>query len=350
MGLQKPSSPPAKERILIVHTAFIGDIVLATPLLAALRQQYPQADIAFLTTAAGAEVVEPNPWNLKIILFQKRGLDRGPGGFLRKLKEVRLFHPTLVFCLHRSIRSVLLSRLAGGESWGFREAAGSFLLGKTVSRSGISYEAEKNLALLAAQSGAKNFSPYPMLFVSSNDQETSSKILGCKDKYVVLAPSSVWATKKWPSENFARLSEKIWEKFSLRTVVVGGNSESDRAAAQGALGKIGDPIDISGKTSLGQLKSILSGASLVVSNDSSPLHMAIGLGVKVVGIYGPTTKELGFFPLAEAGKSAVAELKDLSCRPCGLHGHDRCPLVHFRCMRELSVDAVFTEVSKLLCQ
>ena len=349
MGPQKPSSQNSKEKILIVHTAFIGDIVLATPFLAAVRQQYPQADIAFLTTPAGAELVEPNPWNVKLILFQKRGLDSGPGGFLRKLKEVRQFNPTLVFCLHRSIRSVLLARLAGGESWGFREAAGSFLLGNTVSRLGYSFEAEKNLALLSGQSGVKNFSPFPKLYVSPKDQESTATMLG-SEKYVVLAPSSVWATKKWPSENFAELSEKIWEKFSLRTVLVGGNSEADRLAAEGATGKLGNPLNLAGKTSLGQLKSILSRATLVVSNDSSPLHMAIGLGVRVVGIYGPTTKELGFFPLAEAGKSAVAELKGLPCRPCGKHGHDVCPLVHFRCMRELSVDAVFAEVSKLLCQ
>jgi heptosyltransferase-2 len=103
-------------------------------------------------------------------------------------------------------------------------------------------------------------------------------------------------------------------------------------------------------TSLGALKSVLSRARLVVANDSAPLHIAIAMGATVVGIFGPTTKELGFFPKAPPGKSATAELAELNCRPCGLHGHNACPLGHFRCMLDLKPEAVLKEAESLLCQ
>lgn len=245
------------------------------------------------------------------------------------------------------MRSTLLTKLAGGESWGFREGAASFLFDHRVSRKGFGFEAEKNLALLAQWSGQKEISPYPQLGVSSADESRALELVGKLDRFVVLAPSSVWATKRWPGEKFGELALRIKNELGLSTVIVG--SEEDRAASAAVLEKSPSSLDLTGKTSLGALKSVLSKADLVVSNDSSPLHMAIAMGTKVVGVFGPTTKELGFFPLAPQGQSAVAEVKELDCRPCGLHGHDRCPLGHFRCMLDLEVNQVFSEVNRLLC-
>jgi heptosyltransferase-2 len=331
--------------VLLIHTAFLGDIVLASPVLAALRAELPDAEIFFLTTGGGVALLENNPWGVKPIPFHKRGADSGWRGLLRKGRELKSLNPDLVFCLHRSLRSTILAKLCGGESWGFREGAMSFLFDHRVSRQGFAYEAEKNLALVKAWSGQKEFSPFPRLGVSPADEAKSGELLAKAGRFVVLAPSSVWATKRWPGEKFGELALRIQKELGLDTVIVG--SEEDRAASAAVLEKAPSSIDLTGKTSLGALKSVLSKADLVVSNDSSPLHMAIAMGTKVVGVFGPTTKELGFFPLAPAGRSAVAELKELECRPCGMHGHDRCPLGHFRCMLDLEVNQVFAEVNRL---
>lgn len=333
------------KRVLLIHTAFLGDIVLASPVLAALRAELPEVEIFFLTTAGGVALLESNPWGVKPLPFHKRGVDSGWRGLLRKGRELKSLNPDLVFCLHRSLRSTILAKLAGGESWGFREGAMSFLFDNRVRRSGLEFEAKKNLALIEAWSGKNDFSPYPRLGVSPADEARSEELLRGVSGFAVLAPSSVWATKRWPGEKFGELALRIQRELGLRTVIVGG--EEDRMASAAVLEKAPASIDLTGKTSLGALKSVLSKADLVVSNDSSPLHMAIAMGTKVVGVFGPTTKELGFFPLAPAGHSAVAEVKELECRPCGMHGHDRCPLGHFRCMLDLEVNQVFAEVNRL---
>lgn len=345
---------PPPSRILVIHTAFLGDIVLATPVFAALRRLAPAAEIRFLTTPAGAALLTPNPWGVVCVPFHKRGKDAGLAGFWRVRRALRGFQPDLVFSLHRSLRSTLLARGAGGVSWGFREAAGAFLLHRTVSRTGIEFEAQKNLRVIEAWAGRADFSPYPELAVSALDEAEAEKLVGGVERFVALAPSSVWATKRWPAEKFGALARQLWREKGLRSVIVGSDAPEDVSAAAavvaafGGQSEAGAPLNLAGRTGLGGLKSVLSRAELVVSNDSSPLHMAIARQRKVLGIFGPTTKALGFFPLAPPGQSGVAQIT-LECRPCGLHGHHECPLGHFRCMLDLDVNQVYREAEKLLC-
>jgi heptosyltransferase-2 len=339
--------PRSLKRVLVIHTAFLGDIILATPFLAGLRSELPGAEILFLTTGGGVSLLENNPWEIQALPFHKRGVDSGFGGLWRMSRRLKAMKPDVVFTLHRSLRSTILSKLVGADSWGFREGAASFLFRQRVSRAGIGFEAQKNLEMLRQWSGRQDFSPYPKLGLSKEDEARAAELLGGVGKFVALAPSSVWATKRWPGAKFGELAQRIQAELGLATVIVG--SEDDRAAAEEVMKNSPSSVNLTGKTSLGALKSVLSKADLVVSNDSSPLHMAIAMGTKVVGVFGPTTKELGFFPLAPAGYSAVAEVKELECRPCGLHGHDRCPLGHFRCMLDLDVNQVFGEVNQLLC-
>jgi heptosyltransferase-2 len=346
-----PTKVPKPARVLVIQTAFIGDIVLATPVLEALRALLPGAEILFVTTPAGAKLLEPNPWGVRVRPFHKRGSEKGLRGLYRLGRELRAWKPELTFCLHRSFRSVTLAKLAGGESWGFNEAAGSFLFNHRVSRAGLGFEADKNLALVSAWSGVEGFSRYPRLRSSTADNVAATALLGTGERYIAMAPSSVWATKRWPAERFGALAARLWREKGIRTVVVGSDAPEDVAAAQALVVAAGEarPLNLCGKTSLGALKSVLSKAELVVSNDSSPLHMAIAAERPVVGVFGPTTRELGFFPLAPEGKAAVAEVAGLACRPCGMHGHDKCPLGHFRCMLELGENQVYQEILKLLC-
>lgn len=343
--------------ILVIQTAFVGDIVLTTSFLAGLRALAPQAKISLLTTPAGVQLLTPNPWNIQLLPYDKRGKEKGTAGFLRKARELRALKPQLVFCLHRSLRSALLAKVTGGFIVGFQESAGSVLFGKRVSRKGFAYEAEKNLALLKGHFGeaANGIAPFPALSASDKDRVSATTLLLGEGKFVALAPSSVWATKRWPVDKFAELAKQLWQKHQLRSVIVGGQEPQDIALGK-QLAQLceqnGAPVprDLSGKTNLGALKVVLQKAELVVSNDSAPLHIAIAMGTKTVGVFGPTTKELGFFPLAPEGKASVAEVSGLSCRPCGLHGHAACPQGHFRCMLELSPDTVGAAVDKLLCQ
>jgi len=348
------------KRILVIQTAFLGDIVLATSFLANLRRLHPHAEIKFLTTPVGSSVLQSNSIGVQSVVYDKRGKDRGFAGFVRVAKSLRSLQPDLVFCLHRSLRSALLTRISGGAlTFGFHDAVGSLLFDRRIPRPVGVFEAEKNNALLRAWVGekAEGLSLFPQLGVSPDNNDASSRLLDGLANFVVLVPSSVWATKRWPAEKFGRIAEMLWEKKGLRCVLVGGSEKADIDIAKAILDsvrssekKIPLPLDLIGKTNLGILKSLLSKAKLVIANDTAPLHIAIAMGAPVLGIFGPTTKILGFFPLAPEGKSKTAELIGLECRPCGLHGHHVCPLGHFRCMLELSPEAVYLEAEKLLCQ
>jgi heptosyltransferase-2 len=350
-------TPLHPKKILVIQTAFVGDIVLTSSFLAGLRTLAPQAKILLLTTPAGVQLLSPNKWGIELLAYDKRGQEKGSLGFLRKAKELRSFGPDLVFCLHRSLRSSLLAKVSGGKIFGFAEGAGSVLFHSRTSRKGKAYEAEKNLGVLEAWAGpvARSLLPFPELITSPEEQDAAAALLADlgNSKFVALAPGSVWATKRWPVEKFAELALELWKKHGLRVVIVGGKDPKDIELGQELKQRLESNsvsvLDISGKTSLGVLKAVLAKPELVVANDSAPLHIAIAMGRKAVGVFGPTTKELGFFPLAPGGGAEVAEVSGLSCRPCGLHGHQACPQGHFRCMLELAPSKVMAAAEKLLC-
>ncbi len=353
------SPSPSSAKVLVIQTAFLGDIVLATSFLANLRKLLPGAEIRLLTTPAGAKALTPNGLGIAPISYDKRGKHRGFGGFVGMAKTLRAYQPELVFCLHRSIRSTLLAKLSGARTFGFHDGAGSVLFDKRVTRPKNVFEAEKNHALLKAWAGegAALLPLFPVLGLNQEDAIASAMLLEGLGDFVAFAPSSVWATKRWPSAHFAQLAEQLWEKRSLPCVLVGGSEPADIEAASAIVESVRAsgkqmplPLNLTGKTSLGSLKGVLARAKLVIANDTAPLHVAIAMGAPVLGVFGPTTKSLGFFPLAPAGRSGVAEHPNMPCRPCGLHGHHACPLGHFRCMLELSADAVYLKAESLLCR
>ncbi len=354
MAKPQHPSPPLARRILVIQTAFLGDIVLTTSFLANLRALAPEAEIHFLTTPAGAQLLRVNTMGIQPIAYDKRGQERGLRAFWNKARELRALQPDLVFCLHRSFRSALLTKYSGGESWGFTEAAGSFFFDHAIARAGKIYEAEKNNGLLEAWAGVSIGSLYPRLEAGAQAEQEAARLVEALGPFAAFAPGSVWATKRWPAERFGALAAALAQKRGWQAVFVGSDTTEDRAAVAEATATFQRltgraALNLAGKTNLGVLTAIFARAQLVVANDSAPLHMAIAAGRPVLGIFGPTTKDLGFFPLAPAGRSAVVEVEGLYCRPCGLHGHQRCPETHFRCMLELSPERALAEVEKLLC-
>lgn len=338
------------DTILVIQTAFLGDIVLTTPFLESLREKFPAATIHFVTTPAGEALLEPNPWKIQFIAYDKRGKDSGVVGFLRMVRKLRSLKAQRVYCIHRSFRSALLAKATGAQVWGFSESSAPKLMDKKFSRAKFEHEVEKNHSLLELPTPP----PFPKLFLTEEDKMKSMHLIP-QEPFVAMAVSSVWATKRWPEEKFASLAHKLSIELGMQTVLIG--SKEDQVVANRVMEVFRslpfagrpEPLNLAGQTNLGMLKAILAKSQLTVSNDSSPLHMAAAMGRPVVGIFGPTTKEIGFFPFAPIGKSAVAEVKGLSCRPCGLHGHDACPLGHFKCMKDLDSQSVFDEVKKLIC-
>jgi heptosyltransferase-2 len=159
---------------------------------------------------------------------------------------------------------------------------------------------------------------------------------------VALAPGSAWGTKRWPF--YPELAVKIAENANV--VVVGGPDDSAVGDTIVAQLRSGTGANAAGKLGFLASAALIGKAAALVSNDSAPQHFASAMNTPTICIFGPTVPGFGFGPLADG--SRVAGLDSLACRPCDHHGPPRCPLGHWRCMREVSSADVFGLLAQTL--
>ncbi|SJZ92915.1 heptosyltransferase-2 [Cetobacterium ceti] len=330
-------------RILIIHTAFIGDIVLSTPMIKALKEKYPQSEITYVTTPAGASILRNNPYLSEIIAYDKRGAHRGIKGVYELGKRLRYKNFNMVITPHRYLRSAVLSWLTRAPiRKGYDKSAGSFLYTEKVPYVEHKHEVEKLLGFVDENISKR----YEIeLYPSKENEDKVKTLLNGREKnkkIVMVAPGSKWFTKKWPLEYFNVVLENLNRKEDILTVVVGGKEELTLNIVKGD-----NILDLRGKTTLLDMAQLASKSELILTNDSSPIH--IGSAFKdthIVAIFGPTVREFGFFPWSK--NSEVLEVKNLKCRPCSIHGGDKCPKGHFRCMLDITPDKVLERVEDYL--
>ena len=340
---QAETSSPA--RILVVQTAFLGDVVLTTPLLEALRLKYPRSHLAGLFTPTGAEILAGFPALDEIISFDKRKRDRGVQATFalgRKLREQAF---DLALCPHRSARTALLTALARiPQRIGFSDAAWPWLYHAVVARDLARHEALRNLQLLDPLGGPPpGFQPALGLGAPRSADLERLGLSGNGLK-VGLCPGSVWATKRWTAQGYAELADLLAQKFQAKVFLLG--APEDAAVAAEVEARCRRPVhNLAGRTTLAELVAVIDRMNLLVTNDSAPVHIASARRVPVVAIFGPTVPAQGFAPFQE--RAAVVELP-LACRPCGAHGPRSCPLGHFRCMNDLEPGQVLAQLTPFL--
>lgn len=339
----------------MIQTAFLGDVVLTTPLLQTLRDRFPKAYLAVLVIPGTREILAGRPGLDEVLVYDKKGGDRGLRGFgsiARLLKEKRF---DLCLLPHRSFRSALLAFAAGiPNRIGFVQSPGSFLYSRRVWRDASRHEVRRNLQLLdplvSDRSGGREV-PVEKLWVSSDsgDPEWASRYLaghGVRpdDRVIAIAPGSVWATKRWIPEGFAAVIDGLIARHGRRVVLLG--SRDDRPVVDEILHRCREkPVDLSGKTSLRQLGAVLHRCELLITNDNGSMHVGVAEEIPVVAIFGSTTLGLGYGPFTD--RAEVVE-RPLDCRPCGKHGYPECPLGHFNCMKQITPEDVMAAVERLL--
>jgi len=236
---------------------------------------------------------------------------------------------------HRSLRSALLAWRAGiPVRVGFSSSAGSLFLTHKVPFSWLLHDVERNLALLSPLSGDLK-GAFPGLSAGAG---AAAPFAQSDHVTAGINAGSAWPTKRWPAENWARLIKKLAARNGGKVLMVGGPGEKDWNAEIERLAGPANCLNLTGKTSMAELMEAIRPLKVFISNDSGPMHIAAALGVPAVGVFGPTTRELGFFPYGPGNR--VVETR-LACRPCALHGGRKCPRGHFLCMRLLTVDEVF---------
>jgi heptosyltransferase II len=331
--------PPDRPTVLIIQTAFLGDVVLTTPLITLLAERYGPVDV--LTTPAAASLLDNHPAVADVIPYDKHGADRGWKAFRRLGIELRAQQYDRIYVPHRSLRSAVLARWSGArERIGFADSVGAMMYTSRIPRPEEGHEVERILALAGVEPGAAI--PPVSLGLAPTDLAAADAWLarhGVGSDFVALAPGSVWATKRWPY--YAELAAGL----DRTSVVVGGadDAELGRAIVDAAGGRA---VSAAGALSLRGSAALIQRAAALVTNDSAPLHLATAVGTPVVAVFGPTVPEFGFGPRRPG--DIVLGHNELPCRPCSKHGPPVCPLGHHRCMRDLSVTAVAEALGRVI--
>jgi heptosyltransferase-2 len=328
---------------LVVQTSFLGDAVLTTPLITELAMRGP---VDVIATPASAPMLANNPHIRTLFVYDKRGADSGAAGLHRMAQRVRdaargrKVTQRIAYLAQGSMRSAVLAALAGcDERVGFHDAPGRLFYTMRVIRREDRHHAERlwRLAFPAQPSveppeGALR----PRLYPGATERAAVDAVLGdrAQDPFIALAPGSVWATKRWPY--YSMLASRLAPSHPM--VVVGGPDDSALAEEIVSAAPAGRVIDATGKLSLLASAELIARAKLLVTNDSSPQHLASAMSTPTITIFGPTVPAFGFGPLAP--RSLTAGVTDLACRPCHHHGPPVCPLSHWKCMKDLSVEQV----------
>jgi heptosyltransferase-2 len=320
---------------LVVQTAFLGDVVLTTPLLSALAARHGPVDV--VTTPAASALLDGHPAVERVLRYDKHGADRGIRGFWRLARLLRQRKYERAYLPHRSWRSGALAWAAGvPERIGFSDGAHLFYT-RRVRRPTGGHEVERLLALAGTADGIPPIS----LALTERERQAAESWLAAAavaPGFVAMAPGSIWGTKRWPyyGEVAARLS---------RPVVVVGGPEDRHLGEQIGAGH-GHVHNAAGALSLKVSAALIARAAVLVTNDSAPLHLATAVGTPIVAIFGPTVPAFGFGP--RGARDRAIGHADLACRPCSLHGPRVCPLGHHRCMRDVTVDEVLEAVAAVI--
>ncbi|MBD3167816.1 lipopolysaccharide heptosyltransferase II [bacterium] len=353
-GVSSSSPASTPKTILVIQTAFLGDLVLTLPLFTELKQAWPEAKIHALVHARYARILDSEPTIHRVIPYDKKPVLSDLGGLRKLIRGLRAQKYDLAVVPHRSTRSAWLAFLSGAKRRvGYQESEQSWLFTDKVERgferrpepgSEVRHEAARNLLLLEPlgiewSNPIPFIHPYPAPEDEARNWLLEQTMMG--KSYATFAPGSVWETKRWPEEYWIELAKLLREK-DIRVVLVGGKADRDLAAR---IAEASGAVSAAGEVSLLGSAELIRRADLMVTGDTAPLHIATAVYTKILAIFGPTVPEFGFGPMRESDRIVAT---NLDCRACEVHGSERCPLEHHRCMREITPDYMGERVLEML--
>lgn len=344
-------APVDRLRLLVVQTAYLGDLVLTLPLLQALRRRWPAAKISVVTTELGRELLTGQALVDELFVLDKRGFASGLKGSWAVARELRARHFDAAIATHRSWRTGLLIRASGARlRSGFARAPGAWAYTVRLPWVAADHAARRYLSLASpldvSVDGADD---QPRLRVDPRAKRRVDELLRglgvpTTARIACIAPGSIWATKRWTPEGFAAVADAL-ERRGLRAVLVGAATE--RPLCEFIAARCAQPVTVlAGRTRLGELVALLARARVVVANDSGAGHVAAAVGAPLLSVFGPTVPEQGY--VARGASTRTVAVPSLECRPCGRHGAARCPRAHHRCMRDLAPEVVIAALDEVI--
>ena len=330
--------PPRFHSFLIIQTAFIGDVILATGLIEKLHQHYPGAKIDFLLRKGNEGLLVGHPLLQSVLIWNKK--ESKISNLLKIIKQVKSNQYDCVVNVHRFASSGFITAFSGSKlKIGFDKNPLSFLFDKRINHQiGDLHEVQRNQKLIEEITDA-NYAK-PKLYPAINDFEKVKPLQS--ESYICIAPTSVWFTKQFPAEKWIEFLESIMGKNG-KIYLLGAPSDESVCESIRLASANKHVVNLAGKLSFLESAALIKGAVMNFVNDSAPMHLASAVNAPVTAIFCSTVPSFGFGPLSE--KSIVIETKEkLDCRPCGLHGFRACPKGHFKCAYSISNEELISSL------
>ncbi len=316
-------------KFLVIQTAFIGDVILATPVLEALHNLHPEATIDVLVRKGNESLLQNFPGIRTVLIWDKK--NGKTKNLFRLIGCIRTEKYDEVINLQRFFSTGMITALSGAKTkTGFSKNPFSSLFtnsyAHSIGEAGV-HETDRNLQLLKHHGWSGRLRP--SLFPSLKEYESVKAYQ--HTPYVCMAPTSVWFTKQLPPEQWVKLAQILLAKDeTVHIYLMGG--PGDKTACENIRTAINSPrvINLCGACSFLQTAALMKGAVMNYVNDSAPLHIASSMNAPVRAFFCSTVPAFGFGPMSD--DAAILEIKvPLACRPCGLHGKKACPEGHFKC-------------------
>ncbi|CUS79079.1 lipopolysaccharide heptosyltransferase II [Candidatus Kryptonium thompsonii] len=342
------------EKILITRLRFIGDIVLTTPVIRAVRKKFPNSYIAYLADKNAITLLENNPYLDELIPLDFSWTLKEQLNFIKTLRTKKF---DLVIDLFGNPRSAILSFLSGaktriGGEFGWRKYLYTHPIPRSEERkNAIKFHLDYLKPIGITFSEPLSYEDMKTeIFLSHNEKSWATEYLKSKGidlnkKTVGIHPGATWPAKMWFKENFAELANRIALKLNANVIITHSENETELAIEVFNLTSRKN-IFVLDALNLRQLASVLSLVDLYISNDCGPMHISVAVGTKTIGIFGPGEEDIWFpYPNSEGHKALRV---DVECHPCHLDFCNKEGENYMKCMKLLTVDMVFNEVVKLL--
>ena len=309
----------------------MGDVILATPVIAELKRIFPAAEIDFLLRKGNESLLSNNPHLRSVhILDKSKGKYKSIFSLIKTFKKERY---DLAINLHRFGSSGLITTFCGAtKKYGFKKNPFSFFYSKKFDHTinNGKHEVERNLSIIHEFGAVEK--RRPELFPSETDFEIVSQIIS-DDQFYCMAPASVWFTKQLPKEKWIELIDHYNQKGTV--YLLGGKNDQKLCDEIISATQSKTSINLAGQLNLLESAALMSQAKRNFVNDSGPLHISSSMNAPVTAFFCSTVTDFGFGPLSD--DSIVQQVASLDCRPCGLHGHKECPKGHFKCGFEIDL-------------
>jgi heptosyltransferase II len=337
------------EKILVIQTAFIGDAILTLPMIEKLKDKFPLSEIDVLCIPSTLEIFAASPFVSEVLVMDKKKTHTSLLKLYKFTIEIKKRNYSKIFSPHRSFRTSFIVMQSGvRDTYGFSTSSLFHVYRNVVEYRPNIHEVQRNLDLVGCEYSSESWKVIPQIKVNESSCHNVAKYISSinvlNDKLIAIAPGSIWETKKYPEKYFKEIIRSLVDQ-SYKILIIGGESDKElcERLSNGFDGKV---FSTAGLFSISESIELLKSVKLLLTNDSAPTHFGMCADIPVLTIYTSTIPEFGFYPYNN--KSSYISLNDLSCKPCGIHGFEKCPISTFECGNKLFPQIIISKMEKLI--